>query len=307
MIHVFILILLMILLELLEEELYANERLSSRISRRKRIRLEDIFRPPVDICFCGSFQLCRDYATEKNRWVIVNLQDHTEFLSQCLNRDVWSNENLKNIVRNFFVFWQVSTENMEGNRFKTFYNVEQSPYVCIIDPRTGEHKLEIKNIVMKPDKFIKDFYMFLKENGPYPNSNECKKLNGFFDVQFKDTNGFIIPIDHAIPLTVDASSSQPGSSGVSTIKINDLSGQTSTGSGEVLLEKLTEEEQIELAIKKSLSESGGNQLNGADDDSDEDNEDVESFSDDDNKCGHGELSNKKSENYEAFLGSAAGA
>lgn len=292
----------------MEEELYSNSNDKlSKVSRRKRIRLEDIFRPPVDICFCGSFQMCRDYATEKNRWLIVNLQDHTEFLSQCLNRDVWSNENLKHVIRSFFVFWQISVDNVEGNRFKTFYNVEQSPYVCLIDPRTGEHKLEIKNLEMKPDSFLKNFYMFLKENGPYPNSSECKKLNGYYDVKFRDTNNMIIPIDHGISCT-DTFSSQAGSSRVATVTINDLSAKSNNGGSDVQLEKLTEEEQIELAIKKSLSESGGNQLNGGGNvDSDEDNEDVESFSDDDdNNCAGNKLIKQKSENYMSYLGSSSG-
>lgn len=288
--------------------MYANERQSSRISRRKRIRLEDIFRPPVDICFCGSFQACRDYATEKNRWLIVNLQDHTEFLSQCLNRDVWSNENLKNIIRNYFVFWQVSIENMEGNRFKTFYNVEHSPYVAIIDPRTGEHLNSVKDIVMKPDKFIKDFYMFLKENGPYPNLKNCKKLNGYYDIQFKDTNGAIIPIDHGIPCTMVSSSPQPSSSLDPKFQINNLSNQNSASNNDVPFEKLTEEEQIELAIKKSLREAGENQLDNTNeygDESDEDNEVIE-FSDDDNCGGTSGVSIKKPETYLEFLGSDSG-
>lgn len=75
---------------------------------RKRVRLEDLFRPPIELCFWGPFQSARDYASARNKWLMVNLQDHTEFSSQCLNRDVWSNLRLKNIIQKFFIFWQVN-------------------------------------------------------------------------------------------------------------------------------------------------------------------------------------------------------
>lgn len=291
--------------ELLEEELYSNERISSRSNRRKRIRLEDIFRPPVDICFCGTFQVCRDYATEKNRWLIVNVQDHTEFLSQCMNRDVWSNINLKNIIRKYFIFWQISVENMEGTRFKTFYNVENCPYICIIDPRTGEHKIEIKNIQMKPDNFMSDFYVFLRENGPFPNSQDAQKLNEFYEIDFEDTRGNHISIDTNGITWSNASGPQASSSQQpSTSTSNNLSTSTKPPENDMLLEKLTEEEQIELAIKKSLSEPGCNQFTTINnvEDSDEDNEDIEGFSDDEITSGSNVAGRKN--DYSVYLGSA---
>lgn len=52
-------------------------------------RLSELFRPPVDITFCGSFQAARDYAKEQNKWLIVNVQDMSDFNCQVLNRDIW--------------------------------------------------------------------------------------------------------------------------------------------------------------------------------------------------------------------------
>ena len=42
-----------------------------------------------------------------NKWLLVNLQDSTEFSCQVLNRDLWSNEKVKKVIRNNFIFWQV--------------------------------------------------------------------------------------------------------------------------------------------------------------------------------------------------------
>lgn len=39
--------------------------------------------------------------------MLVNVQDSREFASQVLNRDVWSDDNVKDVIREHFVFWQV--------------------------------------------------------------------------------------------------------------------------------------------------------------------------------------------------------
>lgn len=93
------------LLELQEASL-ADEDRGHR--RAKRPRLEDLFRPPVDICISGSLNTARECAQMKNRWLIINVQDETIFESQTLNRDVWNNAKVKSIIKKLFLFWQVS-------------------------------------------------------------------------------------------------------------------------------------------------------------------------------------------------------
>lgn len=41
------------------------------------------------------------------RWLLVNLQDSKEFASQILNRDVWSDYNVKELIKRNFIFMQV--------------------------------------------------------------------------------------------------------------------------------------------------------------------------------------------------------
>lgn len=43
----------------------------------------------------------------QNKWLMINIQNVQDFACQCLNRDVWSNEAVKNIIRDHFIFWQV--------------------------------------------------------------------------------------------------------------------------------------------------------------------------------------------------------
>ena len=76
--------------------------------RGKKRTLEDLFKPPIDIMFKGDFQNARDSASSAKKWLLVNIQDACEFQCQVLNRDVWSNEAVKTILREHFIFWQVS-------------------------------------------------------------------------------------------------------------------------------------------------------------------------------------------------------
>ncbi|XP_045104721.1 UBX domain-containing protein 7-like isoform X2 [Portunus trituberculatus] len=80
--------------------------LASARSRSKTKTLEDLFRPPLDLIYRGTFQAARDCGVAKKRWLMVNIQDASEFPCQVLNRDVWSNAAVKTIVKEHFIFWQ---------------------------------------------------------------------------------------------------------------------------------------------------------------------------------------------------------
>lgn len=134
-------------------------------------RLSELFRPPVDINFCGSFQAARDYAKEQNRWLIVNVQDMSDFSCQVLNRDIWSSEKLREIIKKYFIFWQVAIDNSDGHRFQVFYDIKMFPYIGVIDPRTGEEKLSYKTgFKLTLKEFIAELGNYLKENTPHPSA-----------------------------------------------------------------------------------------------------------------------------------------
>ena len=38
---------------------------------------------------------------------MVNVQNNKEFVCQALNRDVWSHDGVKAVVKDHFLFWQV--------------------------------------------------------------------------------------------------------------------------------------------------------------------------------------------------------
>ncbi|KAG8197423.1 hypothetical protein JTE90_014908 [Oedothorax gibbosus] len=113
---------------------------------KKRRTLEDLFRPPLDMMYRGNFESARDFGQMSNKWLMVNLQDSQEFSCQVLNRDVWSNPAVKSLISQHFVFWQVYSDSIDGQRYMQFYTPVVFPYIAILDPRTGE-KLVVWNNV----------------------------------------------------------------------------------------------------------------------------------------------------------------
>lgn len=70
-------------------------------------RLEDMFAAPKHLMHtAGGFQGARAIAKDSRRWLLVNIQRDSEFSSHALNRDVWNNDLIENLIREGFIFWQ---------------------------------------------------------------------------------------------------------------------------------------------------------------------------------------------------------
>ncbi|CAK9819911.1 UBX domain-containing protein 7 [Anthophora plagiata] len=131
-----------------EEEMTRKVAGLKQMSYCKSKRLEDLFRPPCNILFLGSFMEAREYAKSLNRWLLVNIQNPQEFACQILNRDVWSNQQIQEIIKDHFVLWQVLSNSSDGSRYINLYDVYEYPYLAVIDPRTGECMQTYNNITV---------------------------------------------------------------------------------------------------------------------------------------------------------------
>lgn len=70
-------------------------------------RLDDLFASPSHLIHkAGGFQGARTMAKDSRRWLLVNIQKDAEFSSHALNRDVWRDELVENLIREGFIFWQ---------------------------------------------------------------------------------------------------------------------------------------------------------------------------------------------------------
>ncbi|KXS12468.1 hypothetical protein M427DRAFT_59608 [Gonapodya prolifera JEL478] len=137
----------------------AGGRSSGAGEDNRRDRLADLFKPPTDIMFPGEFDAGRLVAQQKAKWILVNIQDPTEFQCQVLNRDIWSSPVVKEAIKENFIFMQFGSASQEGQKYTHFYKAYRFPHVAIIDPRTGEKVVELKRLQEATD-FVLERYEF---------------------------------------------------------------------------------------------------------------------------------------------------
>lgn len=130
---------------------------------KKLSTLADLFRPPIELMHKGSFETAKNCGQLENKWLMINIQNVQDFSCQCLNRDVWSNEAVKAIIREHFIFWQVYHDSEEGQRYIQFYKLNKFPYISILDPRTGQKMVEWNQLDVS--SFLEQVTGFLREHG----------------------------------------------------------------------------------------------------------------------------------------------
>ncbi|CAG8605394.1 6165_t:CDS:10 [Ambispora gerdemannii] len=122
-----------------------------------------LFKPPLDIMHKEDFEkvLKLNATRNENKWLMVNIQDNTEFACMELNRDLWSDDTVKDVIRADFYFLQFTSDHPEGRRYISYYSIENYPHIAIIDPRTGE-RLKVWNKLMNLTEFIMSVTDFLE-------------------------------------------------------------------------------------------------------------------------------------------------
>lgn len=69
--------------------------------------LANMFAAPEHLIYKeGGFEGARNMAKDNKRWLLVNIQKDSEFACHALNRDVWRDELVENLIREGFIFWQ---------------------------------------------------------------------------------------------------------------------------------------------------------------------------------------------------------
>ncbi|KAL2170776.1 hypothetical protein VTG60DRAFT_4431 [Thermothelomyces hinnuleus] len=179
-------------------------------------RLAELFRPPYDLMSHLSWDDARDEGKDSKKWILVNLQDMSDFNCQALNRDIWKDEAIRSLVKENFIFLQYDKNDYAAEQYITFYlpneahqNPNNYPHVSIIDPRTGEQ--------------VKVF-----SGTPFPNALEFHAQL----VEFLDR------------YSLSANSKNP----VPKVKRPERA---------IDVDRMTEEEMLEMALQNSLDANGG--------------------------------------------------
>eukprot|EP00735_Rhodelphis_limneticus_P003270 TRINITY_DN14724_c0_g1::TRINITY_DN14724_c0_g1_i1::g.21545::m.21545 TRINITY_DN14724_c0_g1::TRINITY_DN14724_c0_g1_i1::g.21545 ORF type:complete len:512 (+),score=66.59,sp/Q5REY7/UBXN7_PONAB/33.23/6e-45,UBX/PF00789.15/8.6e-15,UBA_4/PF14555.1/3.5e-14,Thioredoxin_7/PF13899.1/1.3e-09,UIM/PF02809.15/0.012,UIM/PF02809.15/1.9e+03,CUE/PF02845.11/0.064,CUE/PF02845.11/5.1e+03,DRY_EERY/PF09750.4/1.4 TRINITY_DN14724_c0_g1_i1:49-1536(+) len=125
--------------------------------------LAELFKPPLDLLFPGTFDEAKREGVKEEKWILVNVQDMSEFTSHAINRDLWSDGVVRTVVQASFIFMQLNKTSMEGRRFLQFYPTAKLPAICFIDPRTGE-RLETLDEDFSKKSFLDRVQTFLDIN-----------------------------------------------------------------------------------------------------------------------------------------------
>lgn len=119
-----------------------------------------------------DFDSARSDARGQNRWLMINLQDNSDFASQTLNRDLWKDKTVKALVQENFVFLQYTNLSEDGAQYLQFYPIDKYPHIAIIDPRTGERvktwsePLQAMEFISEATEFLDRFSLDEERQNP---------------------------------------------------------------------------------------------------------------------------------------------
>lgn len=146
--------------ELKHPGIWEADQSSASAVDNSRDNLASLYRPPFALMLQGPFEKAKDAAKAQNRWLLVNLQSTREFSSHMLNRDTWANEAVAQTIITNFIFWQVYDDTEEGSKVCTYYKLDSSPIVLVIDPITGQ-KMRAWRGMVQPETLLEDLIPFL--------------------------------------------------------------------------------------------------------------------------------------------------
>mmetsp|Transcript_54369 Transcript_54369/g.65439 ORF Transcript_54369/g.65439 Transcript_54369/m.65439 type:complete len:627 (+) Transcript_54369:36-1916(+) len=212
--------------------------------------LAGMFSPPSYVHRAGGFQGARAVARDARRWLLVNLQSDAEFACHALNRDVWNDELVTNLIQEGFIFWQSHDANADGRQYVDRYHVHSFPHVAILDPRTGRS-------------------MWKKEGWTQVNP---LTPSGFAEIAADFCSRHSFDKAPMAPHHKKASSSVASNNDSNNVSTTTTSGVPGvTRSTKRPIHELSEEQQLQEAIRASMmgADNNDNDANAMDEDEDE--------------------------------------
>ncbi|KAI6652881.1 UBX domain-containing protein 7-like protein [Oopsacas minuta] len=173
---------------------------------KKTRRLHDLYKSPADIAFIGSFDQAKQHAKECDNWLIVNIQDMTNFNSHLLNRDIWRSAVIRKHLVNHFTLWQINKDGSDVRWFSRFYDVNPLPYVAILDSTTGKLLMEIKTtdhdkFSSLVEEFLSNYEFPSKQITQIPSCTEDEDLSTAIEASLKHCEHTNQSVINSIPDT----------------------------------------------------------------------------------------------------------
>ena len=125
-------------------------------------KLSSLFEPPKDLLFQGGdVDAAREAAMAQQKWLLINIQSHSEFASHLLNRDLWSHDIVKESVKACFIFAQYYQGSDTGDKVLMWYKVQKLPCILVIDPLTGTKMFAKEGQFVEPQTLLDDLMPFI--------------------------------------------------------------------------------------------------------------------------------------------------
>ncbi|GLI69181.1 hypothetical protein VaNZ11_013750 [Volvox africanus] len=133
--------------------------------------LSGLFKLPADLVFSGNAEMAMGEAAANGKWLLLNVQSATEFASHMLNRDTWSHEALKELLKGTFVFYQTHENSPDGRALIKAYKLDAMsgasgpcPAILVLDPLTGA-KMWHRTGFIDAEKLMEELVPFM-DHGP---------------------------------------------------------------------------------------------------------------------------------------------
>eukprot|EP00835_Amoeboradix_gromovi_P001940 NODE_100_length_20777_cov_0.240884.p2 type:complete len:353 gc:universal NODE_100_length_20777_cov_0.240884:15902-16960(+) len=126
----------------------------------------ELFPPPAHLIHQLPIDRAQQIANAQSKWIFLIISNPQEFVCQQINRDLLSDDFIQEILNNFYVVYYLQNTPL-SEQFKQLYPFPKPPYICIIDPRTGERVRQYKSVhsLMKVDvsEWAVELTSFLEE------------------------------------------------------------------------------------------------------------------------------------------------
>lgn len=132
-------------------------------------KLAKLFAPPSDIVSNITLLAAKVKGRKEKKFILINIQDNADFRCQVLNRDFWSNTQIKQVVFENFIFLQYTTNDPQGSQYIQYNQIitdstsddSQLPHVAILDPYSGERFKEWSVIMPTINEWLEEVHEFL--------------------------------------------------------------------------------------------------------------------------------------------------
>ena len=93
-----------------------------------------------------SFDYILEQARKDKKLILVYVKSSGVFKCLHMNRDIWCNSGLFDIIKDNIICWQVNCEHPEGRKFCMNYNINTYPSICILENETTQKISHINSV-----------------------------------------------------------------------------------------------------------------------------------------------------------------